>query len=217
MMVLIGTSMPLGNIMKAQSNWFKTTRFGLWGANIQTEAPVSMGGLLFLTNNINTDILKCEISKFLKDIPVGLHWKMISLGTQGKIAKENQACALHVYVDELDVNAAKPHLLAVYVGNAGIDHILPLHICMRLVPEIDSVLNTQGQRKIDKLRACQATWITSKLVTLKTWEIDFLDEPNKLMGISLHDAIMSLKHPANPCFSFVKKQGQCTQAGPMPS
>jgi len=44
------------------------------------------------------------------------------------------------------------------------------------------------------------TWITSKLVTLKTWEIEFLDNTNKYMGFSLQDAMMSLKHPANPRF-----------------
>jgi len=76
---------------------------------------------------------------------------MISLRMQGKIAKENQVQALHVYIDKLNVNVAKPRLLAVYTGNAGTDHIFPLHIQMRLVPEIDSVLNTHGWQKIDKL------------------------------------------------------------------
>jgi len=37
---------------------------------------------------------------------------------------------------------------------------------------------------------------------LKTWEIKFLDETNKYMGLSLRDAMMSLKHPANPRFSL---------------
>jgi len=54
---------------------------------------------------------------------------------------------------------------------------------MRLVPEINLVLNTQGQHKIDKLQACQATWITTKLVTLKTWEIQFLDEKTRQWGL----------------------------------
>jgi len=38
--------------MKAQSDWFKETCFGLWEANIQTESPVLVGWLLFSTNNI---------------------------------------------------------------------------------------------------------------------------------------------------------------------
>jgi len=188
--------------MKENSDWFRETRFGLWEATIQTQSPVSVGWLLFSTNSTNTEILKKEISRFIEDIPVGLRWKMISLGTQGKIPKENQVRALHVYVDEMDTEAAKLRLTDLYEGNASIGHMFPLHIRMRLVPEIDSVLNTQGRRKIDKLRACQATWITTKLITLKTWEIEFLDERNKDMGMSLRDAMMAIKHPANPRFSL---------------
>jgi len=33
---------------------------------------------------------------------------------QGKIAKENQVRALHVYVDEMHVVEAKPRLMAIY-------------------------------------------------------------------------------------------------------
>jgi len=168
--------------MKEQNAWFKETRYGLWEATIQTESPISVGWLLFSTNNTNTEILKREISKFIEDIPVGLRWKMISLGTQGKIAKENQVQALHIYVDEMDALAAKPRLMELYTGNASIDHQFPLHMRMRLVPEIDSVLNMQGCHKIDKLRACQATWTTTKLVTLKTWEIEFLNKQSREMG-----------------------------------
>ncbi len=199
---LLGLTIPLGHIMKEQNDWFRETCYGLWEATIQTESPVSVGWLLFSMNFTNTDILKREISSFIDDIPVGLHWKMISLGTQGKIPPENQVRALHVYVDEMDVAAAKPRLTALYEGNASVGHRFPLHMRMRLVPEIDSVLNTQGRRKIGKLRACQATWTTTKLITLKTWEIEFLDECSWEMGMSLRDAMMSIKHPANPCFSL---------------
>jgi len=38
----------------------------------------------------NTEILKKDISRFIKDILVSLIWKMILLGTQGKIPKGNQ-------------------------------------------------------------------------------------------------------------------------------
>jgi len=109
-------------------DWFKETRYKLWKANIQTEALVSIEWLLFSTNNIITNILKWEISKFIEDIPVSLRWKMITLGTQGKIPKENQVRALHVYVDKLDVHMAKSRLLEVYAGNASTNHNSPLHI-----------------------------------------------------------------------------------------
>jgi len=185
--------LPTGEIMKELGEWFRETKFSLWEANIQMEKPVLIGWLLFSTNNTNTEILKQEILHFIDDILVGLQWKMISLGMQGKIAKENQVRTLHVYVDELDVPEAKPCLMALYEGNASINHQFPLHIHMWLVPEIDAVLNTQGWCKIDKLHACQATWTTSKLVMLKTWEIKFLDKENATMGMSLHNAMMAIK------------------------
>jgi len=53
---------------------------------------------------------------------------------------------------------------------------------------------------VDKLRVHQATWITTKLVLLR--EIEFLDKENKTVGMSLHNAMMSIKHPASPWFSL---------------
>jgi len=65
---------------------------------------------------------------FIDNILVSLCWKMISLGTQGKIAKENQVHMLHVYVHKMDVQAAKAWLMALYAGNADINQLFPLHI-----------------------------------------------------------------------------------------
>jgi len=141
-------------------------------------------------------------SQNLLTTSVSLHWKMVSLGTQGKIAPEKIVRVLHIYVNKMDVQAAKPWLTTLYTENASVDHRFPLHIQMWLVPEIDSVLNTQGRRKIGKLHACQATWTMTKLVLLKTWEIEFLNKHNPKMGMSLRDAMMAIKHLANPHFSL---------------
>jgi len=43
-------------------------------------------------------------------------------------------------------------------------------------------------------------WTTTKLIMLKTWEIEFLDECNPVMGVSLQDAMKAIKHPTNPRF-----------------
>jgi len=97
---------------------------------------------------------------------------------------------------------AKPLLLQVYMSNAGDDHRYPLHIQMWLVPEIDTILNTQGWKKVEKLWACQLTWHSSKLMTYSHMEIELLDNVNTLMGISLWDAMMWIQHPANPKFTL---------------
>jgi len=70
-----------------------------------------MGWLLFSTIMMDTELLERVIVEHIQDVPVGLQWKMIHLGTQGKVKLEDQVCALHVYVDAMDVAMAKPLLL----------------------------------------------------------------------------------------------------------
>jgi len=133
-------------------------------------------------------------------VPVGLHWKTISHGTQGSIPKDQQVKALHVLVDELDVNMAKPLIMAQYTSKPLANHQFPLHIRMQLVLEIDSVLNTKGRQNVEKLRSCQKTWLSGKLIQIKTWEIELLDDESKELGMTLHDAMMDLRHPTNKKF-----------------
>jgi len=76
---------------------------------------------------------------------------MISMGVQGSIPKEQQVKALHLYVDELDAALAKPRLMEVYTSNPAPSHTFPLHICMQLVPKIDTILNTKGRANADWL------------------------------------------------------------------
>jgi len=74
---------------------------------------------------------------------------------------------------------------------------------MRLVPKMDAVLNTKGRQQVDKLRACQNTWLLGKLVQIKTWEIELLDdESEELGGMTLCDAMMDLHHPTNKKFNL---------------
>jgi len=74
------------------------------------------------------------------------------------IPKDQQMKALHVYVDELDINMAKPLLIALYASKTLTVHKFPLHIWMHLVPELDAVLNTKGHQIVEKLCVCQNTW-----------------------------------------------------------
>ncbi len=200
--LLIGLSIPLPKIVKNLSAWMRNKQFGLWKAYLQSEKPTSLGWLLFSTQNMDINLLKDAISDHLENIPVGLRWKMISQGSQGAIPKEQQVKALHVLVDELDVPMAKPLLLALYTSKPGATHKFPLHIRMRIVPEIDMVLNTKGRQSVDKLRACQKTWLAGKLIQIKTWEIELLDDESEELGMTLRDAMMDLRHPTNPKFNL---------------
>jgi len=73
---------------------------------------------------------------------------------------------------------------------------------MRLVPEIDSVLNLKGWKNVDKLRACQNNWNQTKLTFIKMWEIELLDSRSGLLGLSLRDVMMSICHPTNEKFTL---------------
>ena len=80
---------------------------------------------------------------------------------------------------------AKPLITVLYTNNPAVNHQFPLHIRMRLVLEMDTVLNTKGCHNVDKLRACQNTWMSGKLVQIKTWEIKLLDDENEDLGMML--------------------------------
>jgi len=173
--LLLGLGTPFVMFIKKLSPWCKEKKYVLWEASLQSEKPTSIGWLLFLTNTMDILPLKEQISEHIHDIPVGLQWKMINMGTQGQVKESDQVRALHLYVNELDVRMAKPLLLALYRSQPPDDHTFLLHIQMCLVPEIDSVLNLKGQKNVDKLRACQNNWNRMKLTFIKTWEIKLLD------------------------------------------
>jgi len=151
--LLIGLSVPLPKLVKNLSAWMRNKRYGLWKAYLQSEQPYSLGWLLFSTQSMDVKLLKDAISDLIENIPIGLRWKMISHGSQGAIPKEQQVKALHVLIDKLDVLMAKPLIMALCTSNPTANHQFPLHIRMRLVPEMDMVLNTKGRENVDKLCA----------------------------------------------------------------
>jgi len=55
------------------------------------------------------------------------------MGLQGSIPKEQQIRALHIFVDELDIQLAKPLLMDLYTSKMAEVHEFPLGIQMRFV------------------------------------------------------------------------------------
>jgi len=175
---------------------------GIWKAYLQSEQPTLLGWLLFSTQSMDVELLKDAISDAIKNIPVSLWWKTISQGSQGSIPKEQQVRALHVLVNKLNISMAKPLIMALYASKTSKDHKFPLHIWMHLVPEMDAVLNTKGRHNIDKLWACQKTWLLGKLIQIKTWEIELLDDESEELGMTPCNAMMDLRHPTNKKFNL---------------
>jgi len=200
--VLIGCQVPFTKLIKSTAHWLRTNKFGLWQSTLQTEKPTSAGWLLFSTQSMDIEILCGKISNAIAGIPIGLRWKMIGMGAQGSIPKDQQVKALHILVDELDMPRAKPLLMGLYSNKLEAGHTFPLGIRMRLVPEIETVLNMKGRANVERLRACQNTWNTSKLAYIKTWEIELLDHYNGDLKLSLRGAMMTIKHPTNAKFNL---------------
>jgi len=183
--LLIRLSIPLTKLVKNLSAWMQNKQFGLWKAYLQSEQPTSLGWLLFSMQTNDIEMLKDAISDQLENIPVGLCWKMISRGSQDSIPKNQQVKALHILVDELDIPMVKPLILTLYTSKPGANHKFLLHIWMRIVLEMDTVLNTKGQQNMDKLCTCQNTWLSGKLIQIKTWEIELLDDESDELGMTL--------------------------------
>ncbi len=151
---------------------------------------------------MDIEILKEVITSVIDGVPFGLCWKMILLGTQGSVLENKKIKALHVYVDELDVSMAKPLLMWLYGSKTAEGHEFPLGICMHIVPEINTILNTKGRKNADKLQACQNAWVTLKYTIIKTSEFELLDHFHVGVNLSLRDTIMSIPHPTNKKFTL---------------
>jgi len=198
--VLVGMIFPLLKVMKVQSQWFKEKWYGFWKSALQLEQLTAIGWLLFSTNTMDMAMLQEAIAKHIQGIPVGLCWCTISLGTQGSIPQNQQVKALHVYMDILDAPAAKPLPTNVYDSKVTPDHAYPLHVWMRIVLEMDTILNTKGQKNANKICVCQATQLALKTTIIKTWEIELLDNFHPILLSSLQDAMMQICHLTNKKF-----------------
>jgi len=94
-LALLSFHEPFPTVIKATVMWLQKTKFGLWKLSLQSEKPISLGWLLFSTSTMDIDMLQGKISLRIGLIPVGLRWKMISMGTQGLVPKEQHVKALH--------------------------------------------------------------------------------------------------------------------------
>jgi len=78
--LLIRLRLPFPKFIRKFSPWCKERKFGLWPSALQLEKPISIGWLLFSAYTMDTKTLQQSITDSIQDVPVGLCWKMISLG-----------------------------------------------------------------------------------------------------------------------------------------
>jgi hypothetical protein len=106
-----------------------------------------------------------------KKIELGFRWRVIPMGTQGKIKEEDLVRALHIECATEDYVLAKAILSDLYSATS-VD--FPGGIKMRLVPDIYGVTNPYTRAKVLHLRARQAMFL-SKVMEMTSYEIASLD------------------------------------------
>jgi len=88
-LVLLVFHEPFPKVIKATVSWFKN-KIRIVEIIAPVRKPIVLGWLLFSTSNMDEEILHGEISLHISSIPAGLCWKMISVGAQGPIPKNNR-------------------------------------------------------------------------------------------------------------------------------
>jgi len=78
------------------------------------------------------ELLKGAIVNRIHDVPARLCWKMISVGTQGKVKPKDQIRALYIYINKLDTVMTKSLLTELYPSKPLGNHVFSFGIQMRL-------------------------------------------------------------------------------------
>jgi len=120
--------------------------------------------------------------------------------TKGQKKLENQVWDLHLHVNKLDISMAKPLLMELYPSKPSNDYEVLLGICLQLVSEIIfALIQQKGWRNFVPVRICG---MNAKLVSTKTWETKLHDLENKMIQMTLCQAMMTIWHLANNNFAM---------------
>jgi hypothetical protein len=188
---LIGHTTPLLDIKEEIEWWWKEWTHGMWLRPLQCEDTTVLGWLLYSLLSMDLASLTETLSEIL-GTPVGLRFRMISLGTAGKVPEDNIVKAIHVEVNRKHASSARRKLQEIYGTSQS---TFPNGIRLRLVPTLNSPdLNKITRSKVERLRERQAGF-TKNIKPLRTWEISQLDYHDSRIGASLRDLIMQIPAP----------------------
>jgi hypothetical protein len=189
--VLIGHTVPLPEIKENIEWWLKEWTHGMWLRPLQCEDTTVLGWLLYSLLSMDLVSLAEVISSWL-GVPVGLRFRMISLGTAGKVPENNIVKAIHVEVDKKHAHAARRKLQDIYGTSQT---VFPNGIMMRLLPCLNSPdLNLKTRSKVERLRERQGRF-AKNIVQIRTWDISQLDFHDRFIDASLRDLIMQIPAP----------------------
>ena len=141
------------------------------------EYVAKLGWLLYSAREMDKAALSEDISVKI-GTDVALRFKVISLGRRGSIPDEQRVQALHVEVNRDKKQSAWQKLRELYGSKPKPPYEYPNCTRMRLVPEIEAVLNKTARGKIERLRAKQQQFLKA-ICKVTSWDIMALDHQTK--------------------------------------
>ncbi len=199
-MVRLGHSIPMSEIMESIGWWLREQNHGLWARALQAQETVVVGWLLNSTREMDLVRLQAAMLEIDPRLEVGLRWRLISLGQAGAIPVQQQVRAIHVEIDKLKVSEIKPILYRIY-GHAAVGPF-PNGVRMRLVPEITPLMGPNSRAKADRLRNRQANFVQYS-IKIANWEIATLDYVDTELDASLRDLLLAIRARSRPQISLI--------------
>jgi hypothetical protein len=122
--MLMAHNLPYEDIMENIRWWLNEKRYGMWKRQVQAESTKTVGYLLYSTRTLEPDYMKATVENIVnkdgrihkkhKKIELGFRWRVIPMGTQGKIKEEDLVRALHIECATEDYVLAKAILSDMY-------------------------------------------------------------------------------------------------------
>jgi hypothetical protein len=187
----IGHNKTLPEIREEMQLWLQEGEHGLYYKMLQVEDSADIGWLLYSTKEMDAGALADEIEDLVR-VKVGLRWKIIDVGTKGKLPETQRVRALCVEVNSRFRWEAQRKFISYFSRNLKNLKEYPNGIRLRFVKNKKDAINSAEKGKIEKLRARQKSFL-SNIVSSKTWDIVQLDYSAQSKEPTLRQMIMSLK------------------------
>ena len=172
-MFRIGHTKELSDIREEMQEWSHHTSTTFFHNMLQCESATEVGWFLYSTRAMDAGALADEISDAL-GFQLGLRWKVINIGIQGKVPEEKKVHALIVEVDTTRKWAYQRRLIEFYGREIKESRYYPNGIRLRFVKAKKDAASMDEKCKIDKLRARQKAF-NSSIKSTQTYDIVHLD------------------------------------------
>ena len=203
-MVRIGHDKPLEDIREEIREWSRETNNRIFGNMLQCESSSEIGWFLYSTQKMDGGALADEISDML-GVNVGLRWKMINLGTKGKVSEDKKVSAMAIEVDTKYKWQAQKKFIQFYGKEIQRPDYYPNGIRLRFIKAKKDAINAKERAKLDKLRERQKAFLSTIKAT-QTWDIVQLDYSAEIGQPTLRQMIMEVtseQYPGTPLFHSV--------------